>query len=168
MKKIENILFIPAVILLFISISKKNTAVTDIHFHDTYYVVSNAAIAGGFLGWLILVITFLKLIRWRHQSINIKFVSPYIILTLVLYLVFSLANPPQGSTNGISDAQLDRWVLYHQIRIGAILVFLLIQVIFLVYFIVQLFKRPAVRSSRDDQSAQSNLKPRATGSSGRV
>jgi hypothetical protein len=140
MKKIENILFIPAVILLFLSISKKNTAVTDIHFSDTYYVVSNAAIAGGFLGWLILVIIFLKLIRWKHQAINIKFASPYIILTLVLYLIFSLANPPQSGTAGMSDAQLDRWVLYNQVRMGAAIVFALIQVVFLIYFAWQMIR----------------------------
>jgi membrane protease YdiL (CAAX protease family) len=159
MKKIENILFIPAVILLFLSISKKNTAVTDIHFSDTYYVVSNAAIAGGFLGWLILVIIFLKLIRWRHQSINIKFASPYIILTLVLYLVFTLASPPQAGTGGMSDAQLDQWIFYNRLREVTAVAFILIQVIFLIYFITQLFKRPAVSRQKDGQPARGNFKP---------
>jgi hypothetical protein len=145
MKKIENILFVPAVMLLFYSISKKNTAITDIHFSDTFIVVENRTIAGWFLAWLILVIICFKLIRMRHYYINKRFAAPYIILTLVLFLFFCL---PLGShlyEGGMSDKELRAWTFYNQVKMATGYSFLFLQVIFLIYFIFQLFRRPAYK-----------------------
>ena len=142
MKKIENILFVPAVILLFYSISKHNTAVTDIHFSDTFFVVENRTITGWFLAWLILVIIFFKIIRYRHYYISKRFAAPYIILTPVLFLFFCLPLGSHSYVSGMSDEQLSEWIFFNQVKMVTGYSFLLIQVIFLIYFITQLIKRP--------------------------
>ncbi len=84
MKKIENILFWPVLILLFFCASKYGRISTDLNIHDTYYIIPNSYAAGTFALWLLLVIFLLKLIRRRHQVINKKIVLTYVTLTLVL------------------------------------------------------------------------------------
>jgi heme/copper-type cytochrome/quinol oxidase subunit 1 len=144
MKKIENWLFLPILVLVFYGASKYSSNTIDIHFHDTYYVVANGHLIGVSLVWLSIVLILFKIIRRRHQSISIRFAIPYLILTLLIFLVFWLPNGAETGANGISDTQLNRWLLYNQLRISAAFFFLLAQVIFLIYFITQLFKRPVV------------------------
>jgi hypothetical protein len=140
MKKIENILFIPALILLFLGISKNNTGATDIHFNDTFFVLENRTMAGWFLAWLIFVIILFKIIRRRHNYINKRVAAPYIILTVVFYLFFFLGNFMQGGGRGMSDAQLQRWTFYNQLKMVTAAAFLLVQLIFLIYFTWQMIR----------------------------
>jgi len=147
MKKIENLLFLPVLALCFYGASKYSSTTLDIHLYDTYYVVAIAPLTGWALAWLLGVILLFKVIRRRHQSINIKFAIPYIALTLVLFLVLWLPSGAETGDNGISDEQLSRWLLYNQLRVAATTLFALAQVTFLIYFIVQLMKRPRLSGS---------------------
>jgi len=147
MKKIENLLFLPVLALCFYGASKYSSTTLDIHFQDTYFVIYNATIVGWSLAWLLGVIVLFKVIRQRQQTINIKFAIPYIVLTLLLFLVLWLPSGAETGDNGISDEQLSRWLLYNQLRMVAAILFAMAQVTFLIYFIVQLMKRPRLSGS---------------------
>jgi hypothetical protein len=146
MKKIENWLLWPVLILVFYGMSKYSNSTFDIHFHDTYYLVSNATIAGFVALWLAIVIIFLKLIRHRHQVVNVKFTLVYMVVTLLLFCISWLSGYFTGSVpSGYSDFQLNKWVFFNQLRVVAALSFLLVQVIFVAYFVVQLVKKPVIQ-----------------------
>jgi heme O synthase-like polyprenyltransferase len=144
MKKIENLLFWPVLVLLFFSASKYGGASTDIHVADTYYIVSNAAVAGGFAVWLLVVIFLFKRIRRRHQAVHNKFAFTYITLTVLFFGVFlGLGLVSGGSAGGnFTDSQLDALMFRTQLRMVCAWCYLFVQVIFLIYFIFQLFKKP--------------------------
>ena len=143
MKKIENWLFLPVLVLLFYSASEYSAATTDIHLNDSYYIISNASIARGLLTWLILVFIFFKVMRRRNPNLNNRLVVSYMVLTGSLLSVWYIASGVLGAktSSGFSDAELNRWVLFNQIRMTAGFVFGLVQVIFLVYFVVLLLKK---------------------------
>jgi hypothetical protein len=109
MKKIENFLYLPVLILLFYGASKYSSSVTDIHFHDTFYVITNASITGWFLAWLGIVFILFKIIRRRHVIIHTKFAFTYIVLTVLLFGVFMVAGLVGGPSDrsGYTDADLD-------------------------------------------------------------
>jgi hypothetical protein len=130
MKKIENWLLWPILILIFCSISKYGDTATDIHWNDTFYVINNSFITGWFLAWLLIVFFLFKLIRRRHQAINNKFAITFM---------------GGGSPAGYSDSQIDNLIFYNQVRVVTALGLLVTQVIFLVYFVVQLLKKPVIQ-----------------------
>lgn len=143
MKKIENFLFWPVLVLVFCSISKYGDMPTDVHWKDTFFVIKNSIITGCFLAWLIVVIMLFKLIRRRHQSVHTRFAVTYIVLTLLLFSVSWLSGfLGGGSPAGYSDSQLDKLIFYNQVRIITAACLLAVQVVFLVYFVVQLLKKP--------------------------
>jgi hypothetical protein len=135
MKKIENWLIIPALLLLFYWISSFGKASINIHWHDSYYALDNKALSGRFLIWLTIVFIFFKIIRARHQSINRKFAVTYLVLTLLLFTIFSIPVEPDGRN-------MEKWSLFNQVRIVVGAIFLLAQVMFLIYYFVQLVRKP--------------------------
>jgi hypothetical protein len=146
MKKIENWLFWPILILIFCSISKYGDTATDIHWNDTFYVINNSFITGWFLAWLLIVFFLFKLIRRRHQAINNKFAITYIVLTVLFFSISWLSGfMGGGSPAGYSDSQIDKLIFYNQVRVVTALGLLVTQVIFLVYFVVQLLKKPVIQ-----------------------
>jgi len=146
MKKIENWLLWPILILVFYSISKYGDTTTDIYWSDTFYLVTHASLAGWFLTWLVIVLILFKIIRHRHVIIHTKFAFTYMVLTLLLFSVFLVAGFVGGPSNGVgfSDADIDRLIARNLFRTVTVFCFLAVQVIFLIYFIVQL-RRPAKR-----------------------
>ena len=145
MKKIENWLLWPILVLIFCSISKYGDTSTDIHFHDTYYVINNSTITGWFLVWLLIVFFLLKLIRRRHQSINNKFAILYMVLTVLLFIIsWGSGFMVSGSPAGYSDSQIDKLLFYDRLRTQTALGLVAIQVIFLIYFVVQQLKKPVI------------------------
>ena len=148
MKKIENLLFWPILVLIFCSISKYGDTTTDVHFSDTYYVINNSFITGWFLAWLLIVFFLFKLIRRRHHFVHTKFAAAYIMLT-VLFFGISWASGffGGGSPAGYSDSQLDKLIFYDNLRTQSALCLVATQVIFLIYFVVQLLKKPVVSKS---------------------
>lgn len=147
MKKTENFLLLPVLVLLFYGASKYSAASIDIHFHDTYYIIASAPIAGWFALWLLIVFALFKWIRHRHQVINQKFFATYITLTLLsfgIFLLGGLMSGPSGEGR-FSDSELDALIFRDNLRMVAACCFLLFQIIFLIYFIVQLLKRPVIQ-----------------------
>lgn len=143
MKKIENFLFWPVLVLLFCSISKYGDTPTDVHWSDTFFVIKNSVITGCFLAWLIVVIMLFKVIRRRGQAIHTKFAITYIVLTLLLFSVSCVSGfLGGGSPAGYSDRQLDKLIFYDNLRIVTASCLLAVQVVFLIYFVVQLLKKP--------------------------
>ncbi|OQP52480.1 hypothetical protein A4R26_28695 [Niastella populi] len=144
MKKVENLLFWPVLVLIFCSISKYGDTPTDIHWNDTFYVIKNSIITGCFLAWLLVVIMVFKVIRRRHQTIHTKFAIAYMVLTILLFgISWASGFLGGGSAAGYSDSQLDKLMFYDQVRVITASGFLVTQVIFLGYFVVQLLKKPA-------------------------
>jgi heme/copper-type cytochrome/quinol oxidase subunit 1 len=143
MKKIENLLFWPVLVLIFCSISKYGNTTTDVHLHDTYYVIANSYITGWFLAWLLVVFFLFRVIRRRHNYINTKFAITYLLLTVVLFTIsWGSGFVGGGSPAGYSDSQLDKLIFYDKVRSVTAGGLLVTQVIFLVYFVVQLLKKP--------------------------
>jgi hypothetical protein len=144
MKKFENLLFWPVLVLLFFSASKYGVASTDIMVADTYYIISSATIAGSFAVWLLVVIFLLKRMRRRHRVINKKFAIIYIALTLLFFGVFlGLGLVNGGSAGGnFTDSQLDALIFRNQLRVVCAWCCLVVQVIFLIYFTMQIMKKP--------------------------
>jgi drug/metabolite transporter (DMT)-like permease len=151
MKKIENWLIWPVLLLLFYSASKHSDTASDIILNDTFYVISNASISGWFALWLVIVIILFKIIRRRHLLVNQILAFTYITLTLLLFgfylLISFVGGGPKAS--GFSDSELDAWIFYNQLRIVTACCFFLTQVIFLIYFVVQLKKQPAITRAKN-------------------
>jgi hypothetical protein len=145
MKKIENFLFLPVLILLFYTRSAAAENTTFFHWQHNSVEFNNGSAAGWALAWLTLVFLLFKIVRLRHRTINLKFAISYNVLSLLFFLVLCLPTSPETGVNGISDAQLYRWNLYNQTRAMSWTIFILTQVIFLIYFIFQLIKKPIIR-----------------------
>jgi hypothetical protein len=145
MKKFENWLFLPVLILLFFSASKYGAASVDIEVADTYYIVSSAKIAGIFALWLLFVFFLLKRLRRRQQVLPKKIAIAYITLTvLFLGLFLGLGFVGGGSAAGnFTDSDLDGLIFRNKLRMTCAWGCLIVQVIFLIYFIIQMVKRPA-------------------------
>ncbi|THU35822.1 hypothetical protein FAM09_20720 [Niastella caeni] len=144
MKKIENFLFLPVLVLLFYSASKYSDTTIDIHLYDTYYLISSAAVAGWFALWLLIVILLFKRIRQRHRLVHQKVVLIYSMLTLVSLGLFLFAGLSGGPSNaaGYTDADLDAMIFRNKLGMVAGWSCLAVQVIFLIYFVVQTVKKP--------------------------
>lgn len=148
MKKTENWLLWPILILIFCSISKYGGTSTDIHLNDTYYVIDNSFITGWFLAWLLIVFILFKLIRRRHQFVHTKFAAAYIVLTVLFFgISWGSGFYGGGSPAGYSARQIDLLLFYDRLRTRSALCLVAIQVIILVYFVVQLLKKPVVSKS---------------------
>ncbi|OQP39783.1 hypothetical protein A4H97_16295 [Niastella yeongjuensis] len=144
MKKIENILFWPVLILLFFTASKFGRASTDLNIDDSYYIIPNSYVAGTCALWLLLVVFLLKLIRRRHQTVNKKITLTYMGVTLLLvtgFLALGLVNGGSAAGN-YTTSDLDALMFRNQLRVLCGWCFLLVQVIFLIYFFVQIVKKP--------------------------
>lgn len=144
MKKIENFLFFPIIVLLIYSISKYKDASIDILAFDTFYVTQSGYVTGLFACWLFVVILLLKVIRRRQGLVHRKFVFTYNTLTLLFFGVFMLGAWSTAPANGAgySNKELDALIFKNQLRLVATWCFLVVQFIFLIYFIIQLVKKP--------------------------
>lgn len=142
MKKIENWLLWPILVLIFASISKYGEQRTDIHWNDTFYVIDNNYITGSLLVWLLIVFFLLKFIRHRHHTVHTQFAIAYMVLTVLLFTLFwGSSFLGGGSPAGYSDSQIDKLIFYNNLRLYTAFGLLLVQVIFLLYFIVQMLKK---------------------------
>lgn len=144
MKKIEHILYWITGILLFFCISKYGSATTDINVRDTYFIIKNSQIAITFVLWLLIVIFLFKMIRRRHKEVPKIFALSYIILTVLLLGVFlGLGLVKGGSAAGTyNTADLDALMFRNQLKLVCAEGCLLVQVIFLIYFFIQMVKKP--------------------------
>lgn len=148
MKKIENILFWFILILLFLSASKYGAMSTDIDFNDTFYIIPNSHIAGSFAAWQLVVVFLFKWIRRRRQVVNKKFALSYIVLTILSLGIFLGVGFVKGGLAGgnYTTADLDALMFRNQLKVACAEGCLLVQVIFLIYFFVQIVKKPVPSS----------------------
>jgi hypothetical protein len=144
MRTIENWLLLPVLVLYIWSLNLIDDSL-DIHLHDTYYVLEGVSFTRVLAGFLLLIFGLYKIIRYRHQFINRVFALPHILLSVLLtaFLLYPVTAKPR-------DLDYNNWLVYQkygQRSAVAGLLFVLIQVIFLVYFVVQLLKKPVVSKS---------------------
>jgi hypothetical protein len=142
MKKIENWLLLPVLVLFCWSLVAYHYTL-DIHLHDTYFILEGASTMRILAGYLLIMYGLYKTIRNRHQTINRIFAVSHILISLfftgLLLLPF---------TREVRYIDYSNWNSYQsKLNMGAIAIifYLLTQVIFLIYFIAQLIKKPVIR-----------------------
>ena len=140
MRKIENWLLLPVLFLLCWSFF--GTSTLDIHLHDTYYVIDGVSILRFQAYALLIIFGMYKTVRHRHENINPVFALLHIFLTILLTGLMLI---PSATATGRAYLDYSNWSSYQSFQWNAIaiIVYSLIQVIFLGYFVVQIFKRPA-------------------------
>ena len=144
MKKIENVLLLPALVLL-VLIFVQGRSTVDIHLHDTYYVIANTSLAKWFLYWLVVQFILYTLIRRRHKQVNTKWVITHLSITLLLIgLIWFLANSMSKAPRYYASytEEWEKWNLYNKMIVIALVAFLVSQIVLLVYFVTRLFQTP--------------------------
>jgi cytochrome c oxidase subunit I len=138
----ENWLLIIPLILLGIKKIFFSATVIDLHFHDTYFIVSGLHISIGIL--IILLVpylchTLLRLQHKRHKAVLATHVVSTILLVLFLYIpVQQNADAPQryyDFSSWESSQQFGGLSYYLTI---AVLAFISIQLVFILYTITRL------------------------------
>ncbi|AEV97412.1 hypothetical protein Niako_1033 [Niastella koreensis GR20-10] len=117
---------------------------TDIDVSDTYFIIKNSQIAITFVLWLLIVVFLFRMIRRRHQAVNKKFVVAYTVITaLLLGLFLGLGLVKGDSAAGTYNTEdLDALMFRNQLKVWCMEGCLLVQVIFLIYFFIQMVKKP--------------------------
>jgi hypothetical protein len=134
MKKIENLLLLPVLVLFCLSFN--NPGGLDFHLHDTYFVIAGVSLWRFFAGLLLILFGLYKTIRNRHYYINLIFAVPHILITILLTALILFPFKTEV------HSYIDWSQVPDQKNALVLLAFLLIQVIFLIYFIVKLTQRP--------------------------
>ena len=146
MKKVENLLLLPIVVLFVLSLLAGNSTL-DIHLHDTYYVINNYNLAKWFTWWLVVMFILYKLIRRKQGRVDERWAVPHIAVTVVLIALMWF---PAVMDNGpmprryldYGNDMLQQMITWYRIIFIGGLVFALVQLAFLVYFIIQLIRSP--------------------------
>jgi hypothetical protein len=141
MKKIENVLLLPALVLLVLIFVKRRSTL-DLHLHDTYYVIANAAIVKWFLYWIIVQFILYTIIRRRHGPLSKKWAVTHISITVLLIGLILFLPHTQERAPVDYKTILERWQWYNEAMLAAMLAFLLSQIVFLIYFVIRLFQSP--------------------------
>lgn len=142
MKKIENWLILPVMILFVWSLTVANYTL-DFHLTDTYFVVDGAFMLRFLGGVLLLLFGVYKTIRHRHHNINRTFAVPHILITILLtgFLLIPVATE-------IKFVDYSNWKSYQSKLLWpavVVIAYVLTLIIFLIYFIFQLLKKPIIR-----------------------
>jgi heme/copper-type cytochrome/quinol oxidase subunit 1 len=148
MKKIENILLLPVLVLI-VLMFLAGDATLDFHLHDTYFVIALAHVIKWFLYWLVVAFILYTVIRYRHKRVNTAWAITHISLTIIpIVLIWYLAVPPQLNLSDGHDywafeqAFQSKWEWRNLWLVILALAFLLTQIVFLVYFVTRLFQTP--------------------------
>ena len=134
MQKVENSLILPVLFLFVWSLTVSESL--DVHLNDTYIVVAGFSALRTLASFFLILFGLYKTIRHRHDVINLFIAIPHILFTSIL--IGCLLAPLEGKRNYIDYSS---WNSVPWDAIG-LLTFLLIQVIFLIYFIVEIVKKP--------------------------
>jgi len=143
----ENWLLMPVIILYIWSFGLTGYTL-DLHLHDTYFIVDGVSTFRILAGCLLLIFGLYKTIRNRHQTINQAFAVPHIFITILLtgFLLIPFAIKFQDSASKVQYIDYSHWRSYEsnaKWALMAVFSFLLSQIIFLIYFVVQLVRKPA-------------------------
>jgi heme/copper-type cytochrome/quinol oxidase subunit 1 len=148
MRKIENILLLPVLVLI-VLLFLTGDATLDFHLHDTYFVIALAHVIKWFLYWLMVAYILYTVIRYRHKRVNTAWAITHISLTIIpIVLIWYLAVPPDLKLSD-DHAYLAYEQAFHRkwewryLWLGILgMGFLLNQIVFLVYFVTRLFQTP--------------------------
>ena len=138
MQKVENSLLL-AVLFLFVW-SLTVTGSMDLHLHDTYFVIAGVSALRFLAGFFLILFGLYKTIRHRHDVINLFIAVPHILLTFILIGSLLASFGEKRNYVEFSTWQAEGKLLWCAVGLMS---FLLIQVIFLIYFLVQIIKKPA-------------------------
>jgi heme/copper-type cytochrome/quinol oxidase subunit 1 len=144
MKKIENVLILPILVLL-VLMFLPGTSTIDVHLHDTYYVIAFGHLIKWFLYWLVVVFILYTIIRYRHKRVNTRWAISHIVISFLLiglvgFLAYAIYNKPRDYVSYVEE--WGKWRLYNQMIGFAMLAFLINQIVFLIYFVTRLFQTP--------------------------
>lgn len=143
MKMVENWLLLPVLVLYGWSLTGA-TSTLDIHIHDTYFVLDKVSILRILGSFLLIVFGLYKTIRYRHETINRNFAVPHILLTVLLTGLLLIPVETE-----VQFVDYSTWHSYERKMFWSfigLISFLLVQFIFLIYFIVQLVRQPVNHS----------------------
>jgi hypothetical protein len=146
MKKIENWLIWPALFIVFANyfLVGESTLGQDTR---SVSIITHAMFSGISLVVLCVIFLLYKIIRKRNGSVNKPWAISHIAITILFiviiwYLVQYQQMPRRYLSTSYKD-ELSIWVIHNQVLVKSVFVFLLIQVSFLLVFVVQLLKKPA-------------------------
>jgi hypothetical protein len=145
MKKIENLLLLPFLFTLY-GINRVSANLLSIHFHDSYFVTNPAGVCTWFLCYVIVLFVLYKVVRTRQQAVNTVWAAAHIAITFLLIVMvwwaFEYSDMP---LNGFSLSKPDdfaAWAGYNRVLIASALIFSLVQVVFWIWFVVQMVRKP--------------------------
>jgi hypothetical protein len=144
MKKIENLLLLPFLFALY-GVNRASANLLSIAFHDSYFVINPAGVSMWFLCYLIVLFLLYKVIRMRHQTVNWLWATGHITFTFFLIVTVWWSFEYSGSPlSGFSLSKSDdfaAWVSYNRVLVFSALTFSLIQVVFWIWFILQMIRK---------------------------
>jgi hypothetical protein len=148
LKMIENWLLLPVVILFLCSFGFAGQTL-DFHFHDTYFIFEGQSTVRYIAGFLLIIFGLYKTIRHRHKSVNQVFALSHILISVLLIGIMLLFFDSGRQYIDYSSFSYSKWYKIEDLMQWTIIAgqsFLLAQVIFFLYFIVQLLKKPVLNS----------------------
>jgi heme/copper-type cytochrome/quinol oxidase subunit 1 len=145
--RIENWLLIVPIIITIIEKLFFSLSAVDIHLHDTYFVIANFHI--GILLFLSVCIPYLFHFLLRRKAVGSKGVLlSHVVVTVMLLLFFFVSFKLQHNDMPRRYYDFSTWELYGQ-QYGlltrwlgfAVLAFVIIQLLFIVYAVIRLFAK---------------------------
>jgi heme/copper-type cytochrome/quinol oxidase subunit 1 len=146
--RVENLLLVVSLLLVFIgNIVKSNTAL-DIHLHDTYFVTSHASLFISFFPFVCVQYGFHLLLRWTGKR-SAAFSNTHVygsIFLQILFFILSLCAGNYHLSSGKHDdfASADNLSFYstlNSLLALCLVLYLLLQLAFIIYFIVRMLKK---------------------------
>ncbi|HEY8894936.1 MAG TPA: hypothetical protein VIM79_08965 [Niastella sp.] len=146
MKKIENWLFWPVLFIVFANYLLEGESKLGID-KKSVSIITPSMFSGISLVILVVLFFLYKIIRKRNGAVNKPWAISHVAITTLLiviiwYLVQNQQMPRRYFSTSFKD-ELSIWVIHNQALVKSVFVFLLVQVSFLIVFIVQIMKKPA-------------------------
>jgi heme/copper-type cytochrome/quinol oxidase subunit 1 len=140
--RIENWLLIVTIILILVEGIFFSRSAFDLHFHDTYFVITNLYLGMAFLVILLLPYLFHLFLRLKYKRSG-KICEAHVILSLITILVFFIIIET-GQIKFRKYYDFSNWQSYEQRNDYLFLLsllFLLLQVLFILYALVKLIMK---------------------------
>jgi hypothetical protein len=149
MKKIENLLLLPFLFAVY-GIFAFSPSILSIIFKGTYHVFGPATLSKYLLFNVVVLFILYKLIRWRRQSVNNIWAISHITITFLLIVLmwwsFAFSKWPESFFDIMQPYDVEFWISENRTMFFSALIFMVVQFVFFIYFIVQLVKKPAAAS----------------------
>lgn len=153
--KIENLLLILPLILFLVDKIFNDNSIIDIHFHDTYIVVSNTVVFIVVFGLMSVLYLGHFILRTTHKR-DINICKTHVLVSsFLLLLIFSLSYcfpdtapilSPKQYYDFSSQEIYSSVSIFYKILAFAGLLYFLIHTGFIIYFCIRIFRAPIVIS----------------------